>query len=145
MVKWLNISIWSINGIVTCTTIPSLSGTACNNNEGVITFCKTPGLEPQHLIVLGHTLDTRWEGSYPSAEIQSAYSAALTNRVTMQSSSSSFCRAISADIPGPLSPPLPLVHRIRQVLRIAPRILKEVLYVRSNWSPCFWSAMWTGP
>ena len=32
-------------------------------------------------------------------------------------SSSSSCRAISTDILEPLSPPLPIVHRIRQVLR----------------------------
>ena len=34
--------------------------------------------------------------------------------------SSSSCRAISMDIFDPLSPPLPIVHRFRQVLRLTP-------------------------
>ena len=37
--------------------------------------------------------------------------------------SSSSSRAISTDIPDPLSPPLPIVHRFRQVLMVTPRIL----------------------
>ena len=32
----------------------------------------------------------------------------------------SSCRAINTDIPEPLSPPLPIVHRFRQVLRATP-------------------------
>ena len=45
------------------------------------------------------------------------------------------------DIPDPLSlsPPLPIVHRFRQVLRATPRILTELLYVGSSWSPYFCS------
>ena len=55
--------------------------------------------------------------------------------------SSSCCRAISTDIPDPLSPPLPIVYRFRQVLRATPRTLTELLYVGSSWSPCFCWAM----
>ena len=47
------------------------------------------------------------------------------------------CRAISMDIPDPLLPPLPIVHRLRQVLVATLRILTELLYVSSSWSPCF--------
>ena len=36
---------------------------------------------------------------------------------------SSFCRAGSTDIPDPLSPLLPIVHRPRQVFRTTSRIL----------------------
>ena len=49
------------------------------------------------------------------------------------------------DIPDTFSPPLPIVHRFRQVLRATPRILTELQYVGSSWSPCFRSAMWRGP
>ena len=60
-------------------------------------------------------------------------------------SSSSSCRAISKDIPDPLSPLLPIVHRFWQVLRATSRIFTELLYVGSSWSPCFCLAMWRGP
>ena len=43
-------------------------------------------------------------------------------------SSSSF-RAIIMDIPDPFSPFLYIVHRSRQVLRVTPHILTELLYV----------------
>ena len=45
------------------------------------------------------------------------------------------------DIPDPLSPLLPIVHRFWLVLMATSRILTELLYVGSSWSPCFWSAM----
>ena len=61
------------------------------------------------------------------------------------SSSSTSCRAIGTDIPDPFSPPLPFIHRIRQVPRATSRIHTEVLYVGSSWSPCFRSAMGRGP
>ena len=60
-------------------------------------------------------------------------------------SSSSSCHAISMDIPDPLFPHLPIVHRFRQVLRATPRILTELLQVGSSWSPCFCSTMCRGP
>ena len=59
-------------------------------------------------------------------------------------SSSSSCRDISTDIPDPLSPLLPVVHRFRQVLRGTARIVTELLYVSASWSPCFCSARWMG-
>ena len=61
------------------------------------------------------------------------------------SSSLSSCRAISTDIPDPLSPPVPIVHCLRQVLRDTSRIGTELLYVCSSWSSCLCSAMWRGP
>ena len=53
--------------------------------------------------------------------------------------------AISTDISDPLSPPLPIVHRFRQVLSATFRIYTELLYLCSSWSPYFCSAMWKGP
>ena len=47
-------------------------------------------------------------------------------------SSSSSCRGIGTDIPDPLSLPLPVIHRFRQVLRATPRILTELLYVGAS-------------
>ena len=41
----------------------------------------------------------------------------------LSSSLSSLCRATSTDIPDPLSPLLPIVHRLRQVFRATPRFL----------------------
>ena len=58
---------------------------------------------------------------------------------------SSSCRAISTDIPDPLSPLLLIIHLFRLVPRATPRILTELLYVGASWSPCFCSAMWRGP
>ena len=37
--------------------------------------------------------------------------------------SSSSCRAVSADIPDPLSPFLPIIHRLRQVFRVTSCVL----------------------
>ena len=61
------------------------------------------------------------------------------------SSSSSLCRAISPDIPDPLSPPLPIVHYFRLVFRATSHISTELLYAGSNWSSCLCSSMWRGP
>ena len=61
------------------------------------------------------------------------------------SSSSSSCRAGSIDIPDPLSPLLAIVHRLWQVFRATSRILTELLYVCSSYSPCFCSAICGGP
>ena len=55
------------------------------------------------------------------------------------SSSSSSCRAASTDIPGPLSPLFPNVHRLWQVF------LTQLLYVCSSWSSCFSSAICGDP
>ena len=61
---------------------------------------------------------------------------------TLSSSSSS--RAASTDIPDPLSPLLPIVHRLWQVFRATSRILTELLYVCSSWSSCFFSRPYVG-
>ena len=47
--------------------------------------------------------------------------------------------------PWPLSPPLPIVHHFRQVLRTTFRIYTELLYVGSCWLPCLFSAICWGP
>ena len=56
--------------------------------------------------------------------------------------SSSSCRAISTDIPNPLSPPLPIIHGIRQVHRATSRIYTELLSVNSGWLPCLCSSQY---
>ena len=61
------------------------------------------------------------------------------------SSSSSSCHAGSTDIPDPLSPLLPIVHRLRQVFRTTSRILTQLLNVCSCWSSCFCTAICGGP
>ena len=58
-----------------------------------------------------------------------------------KASSSSSCHAASRDIPGPLSPFLPIVHRLSQVFRATSRFLAEQLYVCSSWPSCFCWAM----
>ena len=60
-------------------------------------------------------------------------------------SSSSSCRATSTDIPDPLSPLLPIIHRFWQVFRVASRILTQLLYVCSSWSSCFCLVICGGP
>ena len=53
------------------------------------------------------------------------------------SSSSSSCRAISTDIPDPLSPPLPIIYGFRQVLRATSFIYTEVQAGRPAFArPC---------
>ena len=58
---------------------------------------------------------------------------------------SSSCRAGSKDIPDPLSPLFPIVHRLWQVFGATSRILTELLYVGSGWSSCFCSAICGSP
>ena len=60
-------------------------------------------------------------------------------------SSSSSYRAGSTDIPDPLSPLLPIVHRPRQVFRTTSCILTQLLNVRSCWSSCFCAAVCRDP
>ena len=47
---------------------------------GYIIFTKYPGRELHHQMVQCHIQDTRWEGSYPLAEMQSAYSTTPADR-----------------------------------------------------------------
>ena len=81
--KWLNISIWLIEGTLTGTTSPGQSETVSSGNEGVL---HTLGLEPcqqMQFAVISKTLVGG--GSYLSAEIQSAYpTASPTNRTKKQ-------------------------------------------------------------
>ena len=60
-------------------------------------------------------------------------------------SSSSSCRAASTDIPDPLSPPLPIIHRFWQVFSVTSSILTQLLYVCSSWLSCFCLAICGGP
>ena len=57
------------------------------------------------------------------------------------SSSSSSCRAGSTDIPDPLSPLFPIVHRLRHVFWTTSCVLAKLLNVCSFWSSCFCTAM----
>ena len=65
--------------------------------------------------------------------------------VLFGTSSSSSCRGASTDIPDPLSPLLPIVHRLRKVFRATSRILTQLLNVCSSWSSCFCPAICGGP
>ena len=56
----------------------------------------------------------------------------------------SSCRATSTDIPDPLSPFLPIIHRFWQVLTTTSCLLTELLYVVSSWLPWFFSVMCGG-
>ena len=49
------------------TTIPSQSGPESNSNERELHIPKAPGLEPHHLIIKCHILDTQWGGLYRHA------------------------------------------------------------------------------
>ena len=55
------------------------------------------------------------------------------------------CHAASTDFPDPLSPLLPIVHRLWQVFRATSRILTQLLNVCSSWSSCFCPAICAGP
>ena len=61
------------------------------------------------------------------------------------SSSSSSCRAARTDIPDPLSPLLPIGHRLWLVFRATSCILTQLLYVCSSWLSCFCLAICGGP
>ena len=65
-------SIWPY-GTLSVTNILGQSEPGSNDNEEVLHIPHTPGLEPYYLIVSCHIPDTRWKGSYHSAEIQSTY------------------------------------------------------------------------
>ena len=73
----------------------------------------------------------------------------LTHKMTifilLTSSSSSSGRAISTDIPNPFLPPISIVHRFRQVLKVTSRISTLLLYEGSSWSSCLCSSMWRSP
>ena len=60
-------------------------------------------------------------------------------------SSSSSCHDACTNIPDPLSPLLPIIHRFWQVFRAISRIVTELLYVCSSWSSSFCLAICGGP
>ena len=55
------------------------------------------------------------------------------------------CRAASADIPDPFSPPFSIINCFRQVFKATSRIGTELLYIGSSWSSCLCSSMWRVP
>ena len=46
--KWLNSSIWPIDGNQIGTTTPGHNGPESDGSEGVLHILQTPGLEPHH-------------------------------------------------------------------------------------------------
>ena len=68
-----------------------------------------------------------------------------TNGKKISSSSSSLNRAASTDILDPLSPLLPIIHRLQQVFRVTSCVLTQLLYVSLSWSSCFCRAICGGP
>ena len=60
-------------------------------------------------------------------------------------SNKSSCHVTSTDIPDPLSPLLPIVHRLWQVFRATSHILTELLYVCLRWPSCFCLAICGSP
>ena len=61
-----------------------------------------------------------------------------------QSSSSSY-HAASMDLPDPLSPPVSIVHRSREIFKAISCIGTVLLYIGSSWSPCLCSSLWRDP
>ena len=55
--------------------------------------------------------------------------------------SSSSCRTVSMDLLDPLSPPVSIIHRSREVFKATSCIGTELLYIGSNWSSCLCSSM----
>ena len=79
--------------------------------------------------------------SVPGHHTLNALNGTIRTFSNISPSSSSSCHAASTDIPDPLSPLLSIVLAFWQVLRAIYRILTELLYVGSSWSPWFCSAM----
>ena len=66
---------WTLSGATTL----GQSGPRSDGNEGYSVFSKVQAKwDTHHQIALCHTQDTWWGDSYPSAEMQSMYSAAPT-------------------------------------------------------------------
>ena len=61
------------------------------------------------------------------------------------SSSSSSMSPASTDLPDPLSPPVSIIHRSREVFKVISFIGTESLYIGSSWSSCLCSSTWRGP
>ena len=69
----LNISIWPIDRTLTDDIIPGQSGNGSDGNEGVL---RIPQSSNRKFNVVFRTLVVMGGRSYPSAEVQSVYSAA---------------------------------------------------------------------
>ena len=114
---------------------PTVALSTCES--GYIGLAKTTR-ESLYLIQLLNGMDPQQR--YEPAKILRDNQGAIALRTL-----SSSCRATSTDIPDPLSPLLPIVHRLWQVFRATSRILTQLLYVCSSWSSCFCSAICGGP
>ena len=76
MVKWSNSSIWVIDGTLSSVSTPGQSGPGNNGNEGVLDISQIFKTEALVVSYPAHSLARGGKGSYPSAKMQSAYSAA---------------------------------------------------------------------
>ena len=56
----------------------------------------------------------------------------------------SSCCTASTDLPDPISLPVSILHRFREVFQATPCIGIEVLYMCSSWSSCLCSSIWRG-
>ena len=73
-------SIWPIDRALLGATTPGLSGPWSDGNEEVLHIPRSSSItRTLPSTCLMSYQDTRWGGSYPSAEMQSMYSTALTN------------------------------------------------------------------
>ena len=73
-----------------------------------------------------------FELTYYDSAVQHLYNSSL----------SSSCRAARTDLPDPLSPPVSIVHRSREVFKAIYCIGTELLNIGSSWSFCLCSSMW---
>ena len=77
------IVIWPIDRALSGDTTPGESEPGNDGNEGVLNISQSSsivGILPSDCLVSYQ--DTRWGGSYPSAEMQSVYSATPADRAT---------------------------------------------------------------
>ena len=150
--NFLNKSIWLVDGTLIDRTTPDSRWTceliAIN---WYFMLPRSPEQEPHRQMQFSPILKMLppfWRVSYSSTKdtVRLLYTqpAGQLDVASIQQSSSS-CRAASTDIPDPLSPLLPIVHRFWQVFRATSRILTELLYVCSSCPSCFCSAIWGCP
>ena len=95
-----------------------------------------------HIYIYIYIIWLGWVGFYGISTIVSYL---MPNPIYTYFIMLSSCRASSTDIPDPLSPLFPIVHRPWQVFRSSSRILTELLYECSTWPSCFCSAIYRGP
>ena len=63
----------------------------------------------------------------------------------LSSSSSSLCRTASTNLPDPLTLPVSIVHRSRQIFLATSCTGTELLCISSSWSSNLCLSMWRGP